>query len=86
MTASVAVMAKDGFLAPHRHPQAEIYYVLEGRGTVVIDGVALIIEAGTALCIPGGSEHAIRNDANELLRLLYLFAADRIEDVNATFS
>ncbi len=86
MTAGVAELAKGGFLAPHRHPQAEIYYVLAGKGTVTIDGEALAIEAGTAVFIPGDSEHAIRNDADELLRFFYVFAVDRIEDVKYAFS
>lgn len=86
MTAGVAELAKGGFLAPHRHPQAEIYYVLSGRGTVTVDGEELSVEAGSALFIPGGSEHAIRNDAEEPLRFFYVFAVDRIEDVSYTFS
>jgi quercetin dioxygenase-like cupin family protein len=86
MTAGVAELAQGGFLAPHRHPQAEIYYLLNGQGTVTVDGVAHIVGAGTALFIPGGSEHAIRNDASEPLQFLYVFAVDRIEDVAYTFS
>jgi mannose-6-phosphate isomerase-like protein (cupin superfamily) len=85
MTAGVAELVKGGFLAPHRHPQAEIYYVLAGRGRMTVDSEAVDVEAGTALFIPGGSEHAIRNDGDELLRFFYVFAVDRIEDVKYTF-
>ena len=86
MTAGVAELETSGFLAPHRHPQAEIYYVLAGEGTVTIDGVAHVVEAGAAVFIPGGSEHAIRNDAIEPLRFFYVFAVDRIEDIEYRFS
>ena len=86
MTAGVAELAKGGFLAPHRHPQAEVYYVLEGQGTFTVDGEVHAVGAGTALFIPGGSEHAIRNDASESLRFFYVFAVDRIEDVEYTFT
>jgi quercetin dioxygenase-like cupin family protein len=86
MTAGVAELATGGFLAPHRHPQAEIYYILDGQGTVTVDDTAHAVAAGTALFIPGGSEHAIHNDGDELLRFFYVFAVDRIEDVKYIFS
>jgi quercetin dioxygenase-like cupin family protein len=86
MTAGVAELKQGGFLAPHRHPQAEIYYVLEGQGILTVDGVAHSVRAGTAAFIPGGSEHAIRNDGSEPLRFFYVFAVDRIEDVEYKFS
>ena len=86
MTAGVAELSDGGFLAPHRHPQAEIYYMLQGQGIVTVDGVAHTVSAGTALFIPGGSEHAIRNEASELLRFFYVFAVDRIEQVEYAFS
>lgn len=79
-------LAKGGFLAPHRHPQAEIYYVLAGKGAVTVDGETHAVVVGSALFIPGGSEHAIRNDADELLRFFYVFAVDHMENVEYTFS
>ena len=86
VTAGVAELAKGGFLAPHRHPQAEIYYVLAGKGAVTVDGETHAVVVGSALFIPGGSEHAIRNDADELLRFFYVFAVDCMENVEYTFS
>jgi quercetin dioxygenase-like cupin family protein len=86
MSAGVAELAQGGFLAPHRLPQAEIYYLSRRQGTVTVDGVAHIVGAGTALFIRGGSEHATRNDASEPLQFLCVFAVDRIEDVACTFS
>jgi quercetin dioxygenase-like cupin family protein len=81
MTAGVAELAQGGFLAPHRHPQAEIYYVLSGQGIATIDGVTHVVDTGTALFIAGGSDHSIRHEATETLRFLYVFAVDRFEDV-----
>lgn len=86
MTAGVAELPNGGFLAPHRHPQAEIYYMLQGEAIVTVDGVAHAVSGGTALFIPGGSEHGIRNEASELVRFFYVFAVDRIEQVEYTFS
>lgn len=86
MTAGVAVLGQGGFLAAHRHPPAEIYFLISGRGTVTIDGVSHDVEAGTGIFIPGNCEHAIRNEHSTPLRFFYVFAVDRIEDVAYTFS
>jgi mannose-6-phosphate isomerase-like protein (cupin superfamily) len=70
-----------GVLAPHRHQQAEIYFVSEGAGLLTIDGVETKITPGTAAFIPGDAEHALRNDGAETLRIFYVFPTDRFADV-----
>lgn len=70
-----------GDLTPHRHAHPEIYHILSGRGRVTIDGVAREVSAGTTVFIPGDAEHGVVNDADEVLRLFYVFAADRFSDV-----
>ena len=46
---------------PHRHSQAEIYYVLSGEGVVSIDGVERPLRAGTSVFIAGDVWHGARN-------------------------
>src|SRR5690349_6101414 len=58
---------------PHRHAQAEIYYVLSGEGTVSIDGVEHPLRAGTSVFIPGDVWHGARNTGRDTLKLLYVF-------------
>ena len=70
---------------PHRHAQAEIYYVLSGEGVVSIDGVEHPLRAGTSVFIPGDVWHGARNTGSEVLRLLYVFATDSFSDVNYIF-
>lgn len=86
LTAGVAVMEPGGYLALHRHPPAELYYILEGVGEVTIEGETQAVVAGTGVFIPGNAEHAIRNASSARLRFLYAFAVDRFEDVAYTFS
>lgn len=45
----------------HRHPQTEIFYVLEGRYLVEIDGERLIAEQGDVVAVPGGAAHRFVN-------------------------
>ncbi len=70
---------------PHRHAQAEIYYVLSGEGVVSIDGVEHALRAGSSVFIPGDVPHGARNTGRDVLRLLYVFAADSFSDVHYVF-
>jgi len=46
---------------PHYHRQAtELYYVLEGEGSVVLDGAEHPVRKGTIVHIPPGVVHAAR--------------------------
>lgn len=74
----------DPFL-PHRHAQAELYYVLAGEGVVHIDGAEHPLRAGSAVFIPGDAWHGARNTGSEPLRMLYVFAADSFADVRYAF-
>jgi quercetin dioxygenase-like cupin family protein len=69
----------------HRHAQAEIYYVLSGEGVVDIDGAEHALRAGSSVFIPGNVWHGARNTGREVLRLLYVFAADSFSDVHYIF-
>ena len=86
LTCGVAELERDGWLGLHRHSPAEIYYVLEGRGTVTLEGAELAVSAGSAVFIPGDAEHGIRNTGFGLLRFLYAFPVDAFGDVEYRFS
>lgn len=74
VTLGIATLRCGETLEPHRHSEPETYYTLAGRGIVTIDGVAHTVTPGTAIFIPGDAEHAIRNDHDETLEILYVFA------------
>ncbi len=75
-----------GTLEPHRHAQAEIYFVWAGEGVLTVDGVATAIAAGTSIFIPGDAEHSVRNEGGATLKIFYVFATDRFADVTYRFS
>jgi mannose-6-phosphate isomerase-like protein (cupin superfamily) len=70
---------------PHKHAQAEVYYILSGEGTVTISGTEHMVRPGTAVFVPGGAEHGVRNTGAHLLRLLYVFPAQSFADVKYEF-
>jgi len=55
----------------HTHPdQDKIYFVLEGRGRVVLDNREEIVEAGEAVVAPAGAAHGLANAGSTLLLAL----------------
>jgi quercetin dioxygenase-like cupin family protein len=86
LTFGTSTLAPGGYLAPHRHPPAEIYYILAGNAVLTIDGVRHNVEAGTGIFIPGNEEHGIVNASSMTVKFLYAFAVDRFSDVAYTFT
>lgn len=55
----------------HHHPRTEeIYYVLEGRGLMAIDGETRAVGPGDAIGIPPGAQHQITNMGEVVLKFL----------------
>lgn len=86
LTFGTATFGASGYLAPHRHAQPEIYYILAGTGVVTIDGVRHDVSAETGIFIPGNAEHSIANTGTAQLKILYAFAVDRFSEVAYVFS
>jgi quercetin dioxygenase-like cupin family protein len=84
MVAGIAVVGTGETLAPHRHPQDEIYVGLEGEGRIMVDGTIHHLPPGALIFIPGGTEHAVPPAATPF-RYLYVFPTDRFADVAYTF-
>lgn len=80
----VAIMAPGDSFALHSHPQAEVYFGLEGEGEVLVDGTAHRLAPDVALYIPGGAVHGVPLAAGPL-KWFYSFAADRFADIDYHF-
>lgn len=70
----------------HRHDADEAYYVIAGRGTVTIEGQPWSLSPGSGVFIPAGVRHVLHNTGKEVLRVLYVLAADSFDDVEYRFS
>jgi quercetin dioxygenase-like cupin family protein len=86
MSAGLAIFAPGGGLAPHRHFEAEIYFVHEGAGVATIDGAEIALVPGMSIFIPGDAEHSVRNTSGQTLKIFYVFPTDRFSDVVYRFS
>lgn len=62
------------FVPPHRHPQQETFYVVEGEAEFArlgTDGLEwLPVRTGDAVEVPGDVIHGFRNSGNSLSRIL----------------
>ena len=65
----------------HRHNRVvQLYYMLEGRATVDIDGTEVSVNAEQAIELPPGVSHQIRNEQIHPLRFLVVSSAPPRED------
>ena len=85
LTLGVAHLRPGESLHPHRHEQAEVYYVLEGEGRVTVDGDARSVGPGAAVFIPGDAVHSFVNTGTSDARFAYVLAANSFADVEYRF-
>jgi len=65
-------------IGDHVHSgETELYYVLEGEGTVIDNGVPVMVTAGDALITGNGAGHSIKNTGKDKLSILAIVVNDR---------
>ncbi|MDZ7905025.1 MAG: cupin domain-containing protein [Cypionkella sp.] len=84
LVCGIAMMRAGDTFALHSHPQAEVYFGLDGTGEVMVDGAPHLLAPGVALFIPGGAVHGVPV-ARSTLRWFYTFAADSFADIAYAF-
>lgn len=71
------VVYADGKTTGHSHAQhEEVYYVIQGRGKMVVGETEYEIKAGDALYVPFGAFHATYNTGILPLHLLWVTGRD----------
>ncbi len=61
----------------HIDPYEEIYFLLQGKGIMSVDGDTKEVHAGDAIWIPIGSAHSLTNNGEEDCVLLIVAALPR---------
>ncbi|MEO1238156.1 MAG: cupin domain-containing protein [Pseudomonadota bacterium] len=85
LTQGIMSLAPFTRLAPHRHTPAEIYFCLEGDGTLTIDGVDYALYPGVTVYVPSDAEHSTGAGADGV-KVLYTFPTDSLANVDYRFS
>lgn len=77
---SICVMQPGDRVHRHHHPYEEAYYVLEGTGTMHLEGIGVVpLVPGRAVYIAGDRVHGQVNDGRGVLRILCALAPPPIE-------
>ena len=71
------VLHKGAGIGLHQHHKDEIYYVVGGSGFYELDGTTRRVQAGDAMLTRPGSTHGIRQDGDEDLVLLVMYASGK---------
>lgn len=58
--------------APHRHPEEEFFYILEGKASFYLNGKTVEAGPNTSLYCPPNSEHGISNAGDKDLKYLVI--------------
>ena len=65
------VLEQGSSIGPHTHEgDAEIFYILSGRGVAHVDGREVVLEPGDLLYTGDGHSHDLRNDEADPLEFL----------------
>lgn len=55
----------------HKHLQSEeIYYVIQGQGSMSLGAELFSIKAGDTICIPPNTAHSVKNTGHEDLKII----------------
>ena len=69
------VLDPDGGQVPwHNHEQAEIYFVLQGKGQMCVGNEVQDLREGQMVHIPSAEFHQLTNTGSEPLRMVYCYA------------
>jgi mannose-6-phosphate isomerase-like protein (cupin superfamily) len=64
----------------HNHEPEQCYYIIRGKGLMIIENEQELVNPGDAIYIPSNKKHGIKNVGNEILE--YLTANAPAFDIN----
>ena len=70
----------------HNHEEQEIYYILQGKGKILMSGTEKkSVAQGDSVYIPKGKPHGIKNSCDTDLIFLWIFPTDSWHDVEYNY-
>ena len=63
-------LGPDGYSPRHSHPWPHINYMVEGSGTLYMDGRDHPVKAGAYAFVPANTEHQFKNAGNDMFRFI----------------
>jgi len=72
----ISSYAPGGYSEPHVHERSEnLFFFLEGRGTMELDGEQHAVEQGMVVFVPPGVHHGVRNTGDRPLKFVFVASA-----------
>lgn len=62
-------------MSPHMHEkEEEVIYIIKGYGYVVVNKKKEVVEPGSTIFLPKGSEHFIHNQSADTMKFIFAFS------------
>ena len=68
LTTTLVEMAPGGYQRVHSHEPEQVYFVLEGMGSMTVGEDVAEVSEGDCVFIPSGMPHGLRNEGPGILR------------------
>jgi len=69
----------NGEIIPHTHNVLEVFYIVEGKGELLMGDEKLVCSKGTCLIAPAGVKHGLKNVQDVPILLLCVFTPPLVE-------
>ena len=68
LTTTLVELAPAGEQRTHSHAPEQVYFILEGTGSMTVGNETQEVQVGDCVFIPSGAQHGIRNSGPSTLR------------------
>jgi quercetin dioxygenase-like cupin family protein len=68
------IIEPNGTVPLHDHEQEEVYYILKGKGEMMVDGETQLMEGVSSVYIPSNVKHTLKNIGSEELHMLFVYS------------
>ncbi|SHI60415.1 cupin domain-containing protein [Lutispora thermophila] len=65
---------KEGEIVPHTHKVLEVFYLMKGQGSALVNGERVDVKAGDCIIAHPGEEHGLINTGEEEILLYAVFS------------
>ena len=65
----------------HKHPtQDEVFYIVNGSGTMYLDGEPVAVKEKDVIVVPSGTVHGIKNTGSENLTVMFVKSKPKVNN------
>lgn len=74
LSVSLVTIKAGGEIVPHTHDVLEVFYIIDGEGSVLVNGEIKAANGGTIIVAPPGSEHGVINNGDKDMTVYAVFS------------